>query len=336
MRLSRWSWVLTVALVAALAPGVAAKSPPYTIGYDIYFAGNSWSVQLYEEFKAEVARQGDLIRHVYYTESQGDSARQVANIEDLITRGVDAIILSPISPTAVVPVLERASRAGIVVVLLGARANTDKYSALVTVDDYEFGRVGAQWLAEKLGGRGRIIALNGIAGISASEERWQGARDVFARYPGIQVVASVNADWDYAKARVAVENLLAAHPQIDGVWSQGGAMTLAAIEAMEAAGRRLVPMTGEDNNGFLKKWKQLRDRSGWESIALSKPTWLASEALRVALKILRGQSVQKDLVLPVPVITNADLDVYVREDLPDSYWAATRLTEDQIRALFKR
>lgn len=180
------------AALAALASASAlAKSPPYTIGYDIYFAGNSWSVQLYEEFKAEVQRQGDVIRRVYYTESQGDSARQVANIEDLITRGVDAIIVTPISPTAVVPVLERAYRAGITVVLLGARANTDKYSALVTVDDYEFGRTGAEWLAKKLGGKGKIIALNGIAGTSVSEERWQGARDVFYRYPGIQVIASV-------------------------------------------------------------------------------------------------------------------------------------------------
>jgi len=158
---------------------------------------------------------------------------------------------------------------------------------------------------------------------------------VFNQYPGIQVVGQAAADWDYAKAKTAVSNLLAANPQIDGVWSQGGAMTLGAIEAFQAANRPLVPMTGEDNNGFMKKWAELAPQ-GFDSIAVAKPTWLSAQALDIALDALNGKAVTKDNILPPPVITNDNLGEFVRPDLSDSLWAQTRLTDEQLQQLFNR
>lgn len=328
-------WGLAAPAPAAVDTSRYKKAGPYTVGYDIYFAGNTWSVQMYSEFKSAVARHPDLVKDVIYTESENNISKQIANLEDLITRRVDVIICTPVNPAAVVPVLEKAYQRGIPVVLLAATANTDKYTCLVTVDDRDFGEAGAKWLVEKLGGKGQIIALNGIPGISVSEDRWLGAKSVFDKYPGMKVIANVSADWDYAKAKLAVGNLLAAHPQIDGVWSQGGEMTLGAMEAFQAAGRKMVPMTGEDNNGFLKAWQKLQP-SGFTSIAVSKPTWISAEALRIAIDILQGKAVTKDIVMPVDRITDKDLAEYVRSDLPDSFWANSRLTEAEIKTLFKR
>jgi ribose transport system substrate-binding protein len=307
---------------------VATKAK-YKIGYDIYFAGNSWSVQLYNEFKSEVKRNQDKIEDVIYVESEGKVDKQIANLEDLITKGVDVIITTPNSPTALVPVLKKAQSKGIKVVLLAAKSESDYYDALITVDDYDFGKAGAEWLAKQLNGKGNIIALNGIAGISVSDERWKGAKDVFDKYPDIKVVASANADWDYAKAKLEVSNILSANPKIDGVWSQGGGMTLGAIESFEAANRPLVPMTSEDNNGFLKKWKALGS-SKFKSIAIAKPTWLGAESLKIALDLLDGKKVVKDQILPVAEITEENLDKFVRPNLPDSFWANSRMTEQEI------
>ena len=314
--------------------GPASAAGKYKIGYDIYWVGNSWSVQLAEEFKAEVARHPDDIAGVDYVQSDLKSDKQIANIEDLITKGVAAIITTPISPTALIPTLKKARAKGIKVILLASTIRSQDYDALVTVDDVDFGRVGAQWLAEKLGGKGKIIVLNGVAGISVSDDRWKGAKTVFDKYPGISVVSAVTASWDYAQAKVAVSNLLAANPQIDGIWSQGGAMTLGAIDAFEAAQRPLVPMTGEDNNGYLKRWASLRAK-GFSSIATSKPTWLGSESLKVALSLLKGEQVKRDYVFPVPLIDDTTLDQFVKTDLPDSFWNNTRLSDDQIKAIFK-
>jgi ribose transport system substrate-binding protein len=333
--MSRKAWVILVALVLFGVGPSALAQKKWTIGYDIYFVGNTWSVQLAEEFKAAAARNSDQIANVVYTESEGRVDKQISNIEDMIAKGVDAIIITPNSPSALAPVVEEAMNAGIKVILCAAKVDTGDYTSLVTVDDTEFGKVGAQWLVEQLGGNGKIIMINGIPGISVNEERIEGAMSVFNQYPGIQVVGQAAADWDYAKAKTAVSNLLAANPQIDGVWSQGGAMTLGAIEAFQAANRPLVPMTGEDNNGFMKKWAELAPQ-GFDSIAVAKPTWLSAQALDIALDALNGKAVTKDNILPPPVITNDNLGEFVRPDLSDSLWAQTRLTDEQLQQLFNR
>ena len=313
------------------APAAAAEKFP--IGYDIYFGGNSWSVQLYKEFQAEAERHADTV-DVTYTESELKVDKQIANIEDLITNGVKAIIITPISPTALIPVLKKAHAKDIKVVLLASKIKSQDYDALVTVNDEDFGKAGAEWLAKTLNGKGKIIALNGISGISASDDRWTGAQEVFKAYPDIEVVSAVDASWDYAQAKVAVSNLLAANPEIDGIWSQGGGMTLGAIDAFDAAQRPLVPMTAEDNNGYLKRWVALKEK-GFKSVAPSKPTWLGSESLLVALKLLKGEEVAKDNIFPVPMISEDTVGTFVRNDLSDSFWANTRLSDDQVRAAFK-
>ena len=323
--------LMALAITCAFAAPAAAED--YKIGYDIYYGGNSWSVQLYKEFQAEAAKHADEVE-VSYTESNLKSDQQVSNIEDLITKGVDALIITPISPTAVIPALKKAHAKGIKIVLLAAKIRSNDYDALVTVDDVDFGKAGANWLVDKLGGEGKIIALNGISGISASDDRWAGAQEIFDAHPGIEVLSVVDAGWDYAKAKVAVSNLLAANADVDGIWSQGGSMTLGAIDAFNAAQRDLVPMTGEDNNGYLTRWQELQSQ-GFSSVAPSKPTWLGSEALRVTLDLLEGNEVEKDNILPVPMITDENLADFSRPDLPDSFWANTRLSDDEVRAAFQ-
>lgn len=329
--------VCALVLALCLALGVVttmatAEDKKIKIGYDIYYLGNSWSVQMYEEFKYAVSNCTDDIE-VIYVDSQGDADKQVANLEDLIAQQVDVIITTPWSSSAPIPVLREARDAGIKVVLLASTIDTTDYDCLVTCDETEFGRAGAQWLVDQLGGKGNIICLNGISGLSTSELRWQGAQEVFANYPDIKVLASPDAKWDYAEAKVVVADLLATYPQIDGVWSQGGAMTLGAIESFQAANRALVPMTGEDNNGYLKKWKELQSE-GMKGIACAKPTWLAEVALEKAIALVKGETVEQDTIYPTAVFSDDELDNYVRTDLPDDFWANTHLPDDIIKTIF--
>ena len=313
-----------------------AKEGPYTIGYDVYWLGNSWSVQLYQEFKASVERHQADIEDVVYTQSDNQVQKQISNIQSMISRQVDAIIMTPISPSATVPVIKQAEAAGIPVILLSAEADTEDYTALVTVDQEKFGAAGAEWLVEALGGKGKIYALNGIAGISTDTLRFNGAKEVFKQHPGIEIVADAHASWDEAQAKRAVSNMLSSHPQVDGVWSQGGAMTLGAIQAFDAARKPLVPMVGENNNGLMKRWLELGDDTEFESIGVTNPTWLADDALKVALKALKGEPFEKDNILDPPVITEDKLEEFARPDLPDSFWVDTRLDDAQIEQLFEK
>lgn len=299
------------------------------VGYDIYFLGNSWSVQLYQEFKwnAENMYKDDL--DVTYVQSDNDVSKQIANLEDLIAQDVDVIITTPCDTTAINSTLEEAVDAGIKVVLLCATVDGDCYDSLVTVDEKDFGATGAQWLVDQLDGKGNIVVLNGISGFSTNTLRYEGAQSVFEKYPDIKVLAAEDANWDYAAAKTVTTDLLATYPEIDGVWSQGGAMTLGAIDSFNAAKRDLVPMTGEDNNGYLKACI-----NNMEGIAVSKPTWLARVAIENAIKLMNGEDVKKDDIYPVMTIKTEEMPEYVHQDLSDDVWCGTELPEDVLKSVF--
>lgn len=306
------------------------KEPPYIIGFSEITLGNTWRTQGMAEAKYEARKHSKLIKDFYVTNAGGNVSEQISDIEDLLARGVDALCIQPGSLTALNPIIERVYQMGIPVVL-GGPVTMDKFSSMVMIDNVEFGRKGAEWLVEVLNGKGKIIMLNGIEGVDI--ERPFGAKEVFMKYPGIKILTEVSADWDYAKGKMAVENLLGAYPEIDGVWSSGGAMTRGAIEAFVEAGRPLVPMVGEDNNGYLKTWKEYKDQ-GYKGIGLSCPTYIYSYQVKIALEALMGLPIYKYVNIPVPTITEDTLDKYVRPDLPDSFWANTRLPDEEIRKIF--
>lgn len=323
--------ILACAMITGLfAAGVAAEDK-IKVGYDIYFLGNSWSVQLYQEFKWNIENNYADKIDVTYVESEGDISKQIANLEDLIAQEVDVIITTPNDTTALNATLQDAMDEGIKVILLCAGIDGDQYDTLITVDETEFGRVGAQWLVEQLNGTGKIICLNGISGLSTSEQRWAGAKSVFDQNPGIEVLAVEDANWDYATGKTVTSDLLAAYPQIDGVWSQGGSMTLGAIEAFQAANRDLVPMTGEDNNGLMKAWNSL----GAEGIGCAKPTWLARVAIENAVKMMNGETVEKDQIYPVQTIKTEDIPNYVQADLSDDVWCGTEMPAEVLQQIFQ-
>lgn len=327
------AFLVSMAAVVPVSASVRRATHKYVIGYDIYFLGNTWSVEMYQEFKQAVAEHRSQIAKVYYTQSNGNVQTQIANIQDLIAKHVQAIVLTPLSPTALIPVINQALKAHIKVVLLASTINSPNYSALVNVSDSQFGVVGARWLVQQLHGRGNIIVLNGLPGISTSIERWQGAESVFKHYPGIHVIGMANAEWAYAPAKAAVTEFLAAHSNIDGVWSQGGAMTMGAIAAFQAAHRKLVPMTGEDYNGLLKLWVKLQPK-GFKCIGPVKPVWLGAKALDVTLELLEGKKLPKNVIYTPPVITAANVRKFVRWNLPDTIYTDTTLSNATLTKLF--
>lgn len=325
-----------VIVFAAGAQSANANKSGYVIGFSNFGVGNSWRVQMEAEFKvkADELKASGVIRDYYMTDSNGDIPKQIADMRDLITKKCDAIIITAASPDALSPICEEAMAAGIKVISFDNYVTTDKVTAKVGIDEVSFGTCGAQWLADKLGGRGNIVVLNGVAGSGVDEMRSRGAMSVFQKYPDIKILGSAYAGWDYAQGKTAIEGFLSAYPRIDGVWSQGGAMTQAALDAFIAAGRQLVPMSGEANNGLLKAWKQ-NLANGFDSIAPCSPTSMSADALTTAIDALSGKPVQLHTIITLPVITSQDLDKYVRMDLPDSFWNFTILTPEQVNALYK-
>lgn len=322
----------TVEVKTAPVAAVQPDKKTYKVGFSNVWVGNSWGVQCVNELESYL-KNSDRVSDYFITDANNDTNKQISDIQDLLSKDIDLLLLQPISPDAVAPIIEEAYDKGVVVVTCASPVGTDKYHASVLAKDEDFGRTGMEWLAKELNGKGNIIILNGMAGLTVAVNRRAGVQEVLDQYPDIKVLGEEYADWDYAKGKVATENLLSAFPEIDGVWSCGGDMTRGAIEAFQAAGRSLVPMTGEDNNGFLKLWK-LNEGNGFTSIATSMPTWLFAAGAEVGLNILDGVGEKEDIIVDIPVITKETLDQFVREDLSDSFWANTRMPEKDIEALY--
>jgi ribose transport system substrate-binding protein len=309
------------------------KAPPWTIGVSNYGLQNSWRVQMMAELQF-AADQNSNIKQLIILNADGNVAKQVADIGDLVTRKVDLLLVLPVSSDGIKPAVDDAEAAGIPVVVFNNELAGKNFQSMVWIDEYKFGWIGGYWLNQQLGGKGNVVILEGVPGTSTSDLRTKGAMDAFG--PGITVLAKQPGNWDYATGKKVMEDFIAAYPKIDGIYSQGGAMSLGALEALTAAGRPLVPVPSEGNNGFLKFWKtQLTAGKNFSSIGPDEATWQSSEALKEGVMCLEGQTIEKWHALPLPVITNANLDKYVRMDCPNDLWSNTLMSAAAITKLYK-
>jgi ribose transport system substrate-binding protein len=308
------------------------KDGPWTIGVSNASLANSYRVQMISELQAYAAKNPN-IKELIITNADGNVAKQITDVNDLLAKGVDAIMIAPASPDGLAPSAEDAYDSGIPTVIFNDRVNTDKFTSIVWADEYKFGYIGGAWLREAMGGKGNIVLLEGIAGMSVSDLRSQGAIDALG--PDIKILARQPASWAYDQGKKVMEDFISAYPgQINGVYSQGGAMSLGALEALEAAGQPLVPVPGEGNNGFLKFWAaHLKD--GFHSIAPDEPTWESVAALDQVTDCLEGKTIAKWSELELPTITDDTVNQYVRTDCPDDVWSNTKMLPEQITELYK-
>lgn len=313
----------------------AVSDEGWSVALVNFSLANTWRVQMQEEFIVECEKLVDegVLSEYFVTNSNGDITKQISDMRDMITKDVDAILLAAASSTALIPVVDEAMEAGIKVISFNSGVDTDNVTASVLLDNFAFGATSAQYIVDAIGGSGKIIILNGIAGDQTCELRTNGVYSVLDEYPDIEILAETYCDYDYAQGKAAVESLLSAHPQIDAVLSLGGAMTLGAIDAFKAAGRPLVPMSGESNNGFMKVWAENLE-NGFSSVAPCSPPTISLMALDVALQSLRGEEFEKDQDVELLVVTDDTVLDYVRPDLSDNYWVPCNLPEETIQELY--
>jgi ribose transport system substrate-binding protein len=180
---------------------------------------------------------------------------QIQPLQSMIDANLDAIIVDAGSATALDRVIASACAKGIVVTNFDSLVDTDDLATKIDTDQMKWGQLAAEWLVKQLHGKGDILALSGPAGVSVSDDRRKGAEPVFKANPGIKILAETNTPYNSAPAQEAVTNLLFRYQHIDGVWSQGDALSSGAVRAFERQGRMIAPITGENYRPFLEMWK---------------------------------------------------------------------------------
>jgi ABC-type sugar transport system substrate-binding protein/ABC-type branched-subunit amino acid transport system substrate-binding protein len=267
---------------------VYAKEGPYTIAVSQQDTSNGWgntyniSILAYgEELLAEGVLAKPLIAAI-----TNDANQQISDIENFIEQSPDAIVVEPLGRAASVAVIERAVDAGIPVVLCANGIESDNFTSRVDVDFYEVAYRSGDGLAQLLGGEGKVVFFNGIAGVDSTETWRAAALDALANYPDIEIVAEEYAGWNIADAKQKMEALMAAHPDIAGVWAGGGEMALGAALAFEDAGMD-PPKYAMVNvpNGFLR----LAEEHGYEFVGAPDPPSMSKHCLQTAVDILEGK-----------------------------------------------
>ena len=143
----------------------------------------------------------DKIKQLLITDANDDPAKQVADVQDLLQRGIDLLIVSAATAQALDPIVTQAMKKGVPVVLVDRRVTSENYVTFVTASDRVAGRTMAQWMAEKLGGKGNIVMIAGLAGASVAEQRIAAAKQIFSEYPEIKIFDLQYTDWSPAKGK---------------------------------------------------------------------------------------------------------------------------------------
>ncbi len=216
--------------------------------------------------------------------------RQIAQINGAVQAGAKGILIYPISPTALNATIKRACDAGVKIMTYDSIV-TEPCAYGVTIHQHNAGTVTAQWLAEKLNGQGNIVMITGVAGTSVDLYRTEAAKAVFAKYPGIHIIASAPGDWAQAPAKAAVSNILISHPasQINGYWVQVGCYTITQL--YQERNLPIVPCAGEQVDGHLQYMRPPPDGVNLPSISYSATNFTGALGLRLLDDLLNGKSV---------------------------------------------
>jgi ribose transport system substrate-binding protein len=284
------------------------------------FIGNQWRVEMENVFKAACAMPPYLEQVECSVYNAGnDASTQSRQISNLISQGVNGIVINAASTSGLNGVVQQACDRGIVVVSFD---NTVDAACGLTVntDQVKFGKQLAQFIVDQLKGQGNVVMVTGVAGTGADNDRNKGAKEVFAANPGIKVVGEYSGMWDSATAQRVTSAQLPSLAKVDGVWVSGG--TDGVIKAFADAGRPIPVVGGEGENGFRKYMAGLSTPKV-NGMSIGQPPFLSVIALELARAVLKNEHPKKSIEIPFPVATSDSLKVgeTVFPDLPDSFFA---------------
>jgi ribose transport system substrate-binding protein len=285
---------VVVGVVVQSAPSKSQKAT-YVLGVSNTLVGNGWREQMICAIKAQ-AKSSGVISKVVVANRNGGPAEQIADIRNLISAGANAIVINPSSGNALNAVIAQAAARGVKVVSVDQRV-TAPQAHNVTNDQVAYGKLGALWLFKKMGGKGNVVEMRGIAGVPADTDRHAGFQLALKAYPKIKVIKSTFMGWNFATAGKQMLDILNGGDQVDGVWNSGADYTV--IQAFKTAKKPLVPIVGADNNEFLHQ--MLVQYPKLKAAAVTNPAVIGGVGAAVAIKLLQGQTV-KNWVKLTPLV----------------------------------
>ncbi len=303
------SIVFLLGAMACFAGGqgeeAAGGEEEVTLGLSVSTLNNPFFVTL-RDGAQEAA--DELGVNLVVVDSQNDAATEASNIEDLIQRGVDALLINPTDSEAAVPSVRKANDAGIPVFTIDRSAEGGEVVSHIASDNVAGGEMAGEYLAKQLNNEGKVVELEGIPGTSAARDRGKGFNNVMDQKGDIEIVARQAANFNRTEGLNVFQNILQAQSEIDGVFAHNDEMVLGAIQAAESAGRAdeivFVGFDAVDDAVAAIKDGRL------DATIAQQPAEIGSLGVETANKYLSGEEVKDYIPVPLKVVTSENADQF--------------------------
>jgi ribose transport system substrate-binding protein len=309
--LNKAVWILGLAGMLCAPAGMAqdaaaARTPKsgkqWVIGMSQCNLGEPWRVQMNADVKKAADAHPDM--KVIYKDAQNDTLKQRAHIEEFVSADVDAIIVSPKEAAPLTEPVAAAFKKGIPVVVLDRRVLGDQYTVFIGADNKKIGKAAGKFIAEMLGGKGKVVELKGLMTSTPGQDRNSGFREGI-KGSGVEVIFDVDMKWLEPDARKEMESALSRFDKIDLVYAHNDPGAHGAYLAAQAAGRaKDIKFVGIDG---LPQEGQAYVKQGILSASFEYPTG-GREAVETVRDILAGKPAPKEITLSSRVYTKDNID----------------------------
>ncbi len=283
-------------------PTEQTSEPKWTIGMSQCNLGEPWRVQMNADVKMAADKQSEL--KVVYKDAQNDTLKQRAQMEEFTSADVDLIIISPKEAAPLTPVVAQAYQKGIPVIVLDRRVLADQYTCFIGADNKKIGKAAGKWIVEKLAGKGQVVELKGLMTSTPGQDRHTGFREGI-KASEIEIIFEADMKWLEPNARKEMESALARFDKIDLVYAHNDPGAHGAYLASQAVGREKdIIFVGID---ALPQEGQAYVKQGIMQASFEYPTG-GEKAIEVALDILNGKTVEKEITLESRVFTQENIE----------------------------
>ncbi len=307
-QLSVYALVLCALLLAgSCRRGDTGSNNQPTIALVLKTLNNPFFIDM-QKGAEDAARQLGVKLTVQAAEREVDVEKQMQIVENLIQSKVAALCVTPSGSKEIVPAIVKANKAGIPVLIVDTRVNSEALQAaggqvagFIGSDNLEGGRVAGEFVARRLGGNGKVAILEGIPGHETGDSRLKGFREVIARYPGIEIVSSQTANWERDQGYNVFQNMLQAHPNIQALFACSDLMALGAVEAIAAAGKTgKIVVVGFD---AFSEAREAVNKGTMDATIAQSPYEMGRTAVENAWKVLKGEKIETDISLKVTLVS---------------------------------
>ncbi len=299
---------LSLSFLSGCKKAEARKEGEIVIGFSSRDLSAEYTAKLSEAIVAYAQTKPGV--KVVMVDAQSDVQKQFSQVENFVAQKVDAIILNPCELEASTPAVDYVKKAGIPLVLVNQTTKSagDSY---IGSNDFEAGRMAMEAIAKKLDGQGGVLMLHGIMGTSAQLQREAGAREVFAKYPGLKLVDHQTASWDRAKAMALTENWIQAHKgKFSAVFAHNDEMAMGALLALERAGlKKDVYVIGIDAIAqALSAVKEGR----LDATVFQDAVGQGKGSVDAAIQLAKKQPCAKETMIPFQLVTRENVTQFLK------------------------